>query len=438
VSTLPPGWAWATLGEIAEVLGGKTPKGLAQAAGGSIPFFKVGDMNAAEEARMTTARTYLSPDVVASMRLRLWPVGTVVFPKQGGAIATNKKRRLGVDGACDLNTMGVIPSDVVLSRLLLAWFETVDLSALSDGTVVAQIKPRRVAGLVFPLPPLNEQRRIVAAIEEHLSRLDAADASLTAALRRLVPLRSGVLTQAFDGGWPSAVVGDVAEVISGPAFKSASFGGPNDGVRLLRGENIEPGALRWRDVRTWPESLLAGYEHLYVETRDVILAMDRPVISTGLKLAPVRADDVPALLVQRVARIRPTDRVLTPFLHAALQVPRFIPHLLGDQTGTQLPHITLAGIRSFEIPLPPLSEQQRIVQEVEERLSRIDAMRASIERAQKRSKALRAAILERAFRGELVPQDPSDEPAEALLARIRAERDMSKAATGRRRKTVRR
>ena len=72
--------------------------------------------------------------------------------------------------------------------------------------------------------------------------------------------------------------------------------------------------------------------------------------------------------------------------------------------------------------MPPLEEQRRIVQEVEERLSRIDAMRASIERAQRRSRTLRAAILERAFRGELVPQDPTDEPAEALLARIRAER----------------
>jgi len=73
--------------------------------------------------------------------------------------------------------------------------------------------------------------------------------------------------------------------------------------------------------------------------------------------------------------------------------------------------------------VPTLDEQKRIVAEVEERLSVIDAMRASIERAQRPSAALRRSILERAFRGELVPQDPSDEPAEALLARIRAERE---------------
>ena len=71
---------------------------------------------------------------------------------------------------------------------------------------------------------------------------------------------------------------------------------------------------------------------------------------------------------------------------------------------------------------PPLDEQRRIVARVEEQLSAIDALRAAIERAQRRSASLRRAVLERAFRGELVPQDPSDEPASVLLERIRAER----------------
>ena len=79
--------------------------------------------------------------------------------------------------------------------------------------------------------------------------------------------------------------------------------------------------------------------------------------------------------------------------------------------------------------MPPLEEQRRIVAEVEERRSAIDALRAAIERAQHRSAALRRSVLERAFRGELVPQDPSDEPASALLDRIRAERMSSPVPT---------
>ena len=75
-----------------------------------------------------------------------------------------------------------------------------------------------------------------------------------------------------------------------------------------------------------------------------------------------------------------------------------------------------------QIPLPPLDEQRRIVAGVEEQLSVIDALRAAIERGTAQLRSLRRAILERAFRGELVPQDPSDEPASVLLERIAAER----------------
>ena len=87
-----------------------------------------------------------------------------------------------------------------------------------------------------------------------------------------------------------------------------------------------------------------------------------------------------------------------------------------------MPKVDQGAVERLPIPLPPLDEQRRIVAEVEQRLSVIDEMRAAIESAQRRSAALRRSILERAFRGELVPQDPSDEPASVLLERIRAER----------------
>ena len=94
-------------------------------------------------------------------------------------------------------------------------------------------------------------------------------------------------------------------------------------------------------------------------------------------------------------------------------------------------NISQAKVNSIRLRVPPLEEQRRIVAEVEERLSVIDAMRASISNAQRRSAALRASILERAFRGELVPQDPSDEPASVLLDRIRTTRAASTPAKSR-------
>jgi type I restriction enzyme S subunit len=103
----------------------------------------------------------------------------------------------------------------------------------------------------------------------------------------------------------------------------------------------------------------------------------------------------------------------------------------GRQT-TNLASLNLTTLKAFPVPAPPLDEQRCIVARVEEQLSAIDALRAAIERAQKRSASLRRSVLERAFRGELVPQDPSDEPASVLLERIRAERAAAETASGRR------
>jgi type I restriction enzyme S subunit len=222
-------------------------------------------------------------------------------------------------------------------------------------------------------------------------------------------------------GWVWATVEHCSFVDVGFAFKSSEFA--DEGIRLLRGENMEPGALRWKDVRYWPTDKVDGYEHLLLSEGDIVLAMDRPLVSAGLKIARAKETDLPALLVQRMARLRVMTEVHTAFLFVTMQTQRFITHLLGEQQGTQLPHISGNSIQEFLIPLPPLAEQDQIVALVEERLSQIDSAEKTIVSELIRSKRLRQSILKRAFEGKLVPQDPKDEPASVVLERIKATRE---------------
>jgi len=122
-----------------------------------------------------------------------------VFPKRGGAIATNKKRILTVPAAVDLNTMAIVASDRLLPEFLLAYLETVDLASLADGSNIPQINHGDIAPLEIPLPPLEEQRRIVAEIEERLGAIDALRAAIERAQRRGAALRRSVLERAFRG-----------------------------------------------------------------------------------------------------------------------------------------------------------------------------------------------------------------------------------------------
>lgn len=217
-------------------------------------------------------------------------------------------------------------------------------------------------------------------------------------------------------GWCWATVGQLCFMDVGFAFKSAEF--VDEGIRLLRGENIEPGALRWNDVRYWPNDNVADFCHLLINEGDIVLAMDRPLISSGLKIAMADASDLPCLLVQRMARLRWIDPRVSHFMYGSLQTHSFIAHLLGEQTGTQLPHISAAGIGSFLTPLPPFREQTVIASESDRRLSLIQKAESQIDADLQRSRRLRQSILKRAFEGALVPQDQNDEPASALLARI--------------------
>ena len=192
-------WPVVRLSEVAEIVSGQTPKGLLALKQGPVPFYKVGDMNIAEGRVMTTSREYVDDEMVAARKLKIRPAGTIVFPKRGGAIATNKKRVLGVPAAFDLNTMGIIPSESLSSGYLLAWLETVDLNSLSDGSNVPQINHGDVEPLLIPLPPLDEQRRIVTEVERQLSLVESLASAIDTALARSGALRRTILERAFTG-----------------------------------------------------------------------------------------------------------------------------------------------------------------------------------------------------------------------------------------------
>lgn len=157
--------------------------------------------------------------------------------------------------------------------------------------------------------------------------------------------------------------------------------------------------------------------------------MDRPVVSAGLKIAVVRPVDTPALLVQRVARLRNVGGP-NEYLRFALECPAFRKHISDGQTGTMLPHISGTTIKSYGIWLAPVPEQHRIVAEIEKHFTRLDDAVATLKRVKAELERARASVLKAAVEGRLVPTEAAlaraegrtYEPAGVLLNRILAER----------------
>jgi type I restriction enzyme S subunit len=427
MSRLPPGWVWTTLGETVRWGSGGTPRrSVARYYGGSIPWAVIGDLH---DGLVTTTAGTITEEGLAESSARLVSPGTVLIATYG---SIGKLGIAGIELATNQAIAFADPKQGLDSRFLF-WYlraERRNLAHAGKGATQKNISQTVLRSWPLPLPPLNEQRRIVAAIEEHLSRLDAADASLAAALRRLDALASQTVAQALSGDWATVPLSEVTESqVYGTSAKAST---EPDGVPVLRMGNINGGKLDLTNLKYLPAKH-PDVLKLTLEPGDVLFNRTNSPELVG-KSAVFTADKR-MTFASYLIRVRLTERCDPHWAALVINGPpgrRYVASVRSQQVGQA--NVNGSKLAALPLPLPPLEEQRRIVAEVEERLSQIDALRASIERAQRRSRALRAAILERAFRGELVPQDPSDEPAEALLARIRAQRETATVRAGRGRK----
>lgn len=161
-------------------------------------------------------------------------------------------------------------------------------------------------------------------------------------------------------GWRETTLKKEVDLITGFPFKSASYIDNESGIKLLRGDNIVQGKLRWDGVKRWPaddESVKPVYQ---LREGDIVLAMDRPWIEAGLKYAAISQFDLPCFLVQRVACIRGKETLLSSFLRYLIGGKDFTQHILSVETGTAVPHISGAQIQEYAFLCPPLAEQKAI------------------------------------------------------------------------------
>jgi len=169
------------------------------------------------------------------------------------------------------------------------------------------------------------------------------------------------MTQHSNNTWKEVQLGDHVDLLTGYPFKSKQFTQDDNDIRLLRGDNVAQGFLRWNEAKRWSRKEYEAYSSCHLQKGDVILAMDRPWISAGLKYAWIKDSDLPCLLVQRVARLRGTDGLLTDYLRYVIGSHDFTNHVLSITTGVNVPHISGRDIKAFRFKLPPEPVQERAV-----------------------------------------------------------------------------
>ena len=280
-----------------------------------------------------------------------------------------------------------------------------------------RVKWNQLADFPIDLPPVAEQDRIVAAIEEQFSRLDAAEASLQRAKRNVERMRRAVLAEAFPRGdelptgWVEVAIGDVCRVVGGSTPKTSVdeyWDGP---IPWVTPDDLSKDRSQY--VTTGRRSISqAGYDSCSTQ-----------MLPPGSVLYTSRA---PIGYVAIARNDLCTNQGFKSFVLPERLDSRFVywqliwatPMIKDLGSGTTFKEISGKVAGKIPLRVAPRAEQDRIVAAIEEQFSILDSLFAAIDHSLVRSAHLRRAILEQAFTGRLVPQNPSDEPASALLERI--------------------
>ena len=398
-------WQTRKIGDVAAVQSGAGfPDRYQGQADGEIPFYKVSDMNiAGNEREMLHENNSITEEVRRELGAFLFPEGSTIFPKIGGAIATNKKRLTTRDCCVDNNVMGVIPKPGRIESDFLFYFLLAhDLSEFANEAHLPSIKKTVVEAWPIPVPPLPEQQRIVGLLDEAFAGLATAKANAQKNLQNTRALFESHLQSVFGqrgDGWVEnrKPLADLCELIVDCEHRTAPT--QDAGVPSIRTPNVGKGTLLLEGVNLVSEETYRVWTRR-AEPRGGDLVLAREAQAGNVAVIP---DNMRVCLGQRTVLIRPRTDVFEPsFLAFLLLQPTMQSKLLAYSRGATVQHVNMKDIRAFDVgPIPPLATQRTLtssiigIREDGERLASIyECKLAALD-------ALKKSLLDQAFGGDL-------------------------------------
>lgn len=395
-------WRQVKLSDIAEITMGNSPPGESYNTSG-------------HGTPLINGPVEFSEDPLGSTIKSKWTTAPTKHCKQGDLLicvrgSTTGRTNVAAFDACigrGVAAVRALECQPFLNRFLCSLRQYIFNSG--KGSTFPSISQEQLACLPILLPPLPEQKRIAAI----LNAADALRAKRRESIEQLDSLVQATFLEMFGDpvtnpkGWKVKPLDEICNIQVGFAFSSKSFLPPHTGRALCRGINVGLGRLVWDDRMDWSAHPDLKIDKYILCVGDIVLAMDRPWISGGLKMAVITDNDLPALLVQRVCRMRCQQESARPVVHAMLRSDAFRRHC--NPTETTIPHISPVEVKAFPILSPPIDLQQRfasIVESIEQQKARLQAHLAELD-------ALCDSLQSRAFSGELCSSSLSQQHASA-------------------------
>ncbi|WP_342988989.1 MULTISPECIES: restriction endonuclease subunit S [Bacteroides] len=406
----PNNWVWTTLGEVGTWQSGGTPSRSNKTYyGGNIPWLKTGDLN---DGLISDIPESITEEAVANSSAKINPTGSVLIAMYGATIG--KLGILTFPATTNQACCACIEFNAI-TQLYLFYFllsQRNEFIAKGGGGAQPNISKEIIVNTFIPLPPLSEQQRIVMEIEKWFALIDQVEQDKVDLQTTIKQTKSKILDLAIHGklvpqdpndepavelvnrinpdftpcdnghsrklpqGWYSVTVNDVCSIIGGVSYNKADI--QDTGIRVLRGGNIQNGKVIdcFDDVFI---SLSYQNNDNQVQRGDIIV-----VASTGSQTLIGKtgfADrDIPKTQIGAFLRIvRPKQKTLSPYIRLIFQTDAYKDYIRNVAKGSNINNVKNAHLQNFQICLPPLEEQQRIVQKIEELFSSLDDILTALE-----------------------------------------------------------
>ncbi|MCA6046761.1 restriction endonuclease subunit S [Bacteroides thetaiotaomicron] len=407
---VPDNWVWMTLGEVGTWQSGGTPSRSNKTYyGGNIPWLKTGDLN---DGLISDIPESITEEAVANSSAKINPAGSVLIAMYGATIG--KLGILTFPATTNQACCACIEFNAI-TQLYLFYFllsQRNGFIAKGGGGAQPNISKEIIVNTFIPLPPLSEQQRIVMEIEKWFALIDQVEQGKADLQNTIKQTKSKILDLAIHGklvpqdpndepaikllkrinpdftpcdnghsrklpqGWYSVTANDVCSIIGGVSYNKADI--QDTGIRVLRGGNIQNGKVIdcFDDVFI---SLSYQNNDNQVQRGDIIV-----VASTGSQTLIGKtgfADrDIPKTQIGAFLRIvRPKLKTLSPYIRLIFQTDAYKDYIRNVAKGSNINNVKNAHLQNFQICLPPLEEQQRIVQKIEELFSSLDDILTALE-----------------------------------------------------------
>ena len=429
---IPSNWCWSYWKYCGKFIAGNGFKNIYQGfTQYDIPYYKVGSLKFCDEGNYLIDETNtINEEIRTKLKAVKIPVNSIIFAKIGEAIKLNRRCLNKIECCIDNNLMAFI-SEKYFYKYIFYWTKSLNFYELTNATTVPALRKTDLENIPIPLPPINEQQRIVNIIESLFAKLDRAKELIENTLAQFEQNKMAILHKAFTGeltakwrkennielsSWKEKTIDELCTSLKYGTSKKSK---PEGSVVVLRMGNLQNGEIDWSNLMYTDDK--EDIEKYLLKKGDVLFNRTNGSADLIGKTSIYRGE-YPAIYAGYLIKLDYGKDIIGEYLNYMMNSNKARAYCNKiKSSGASQFNINAKKIGAFKISVPTIEEQQEIVNILDKLLAKYNKIK-NLEQQLEKIELLKKAILAKAFRGELGTNNPDEESAENLLKEILAEK----------------